>query len=336
MRIALDAMGGDYAPKEIVAGALQAAPEMHGEILLVGQTDAIKAVSPGQLPKNIRIIQAPEIIEMHDEPANAVRRKKDSSLVVGAELVKKGEADAFVSAGNTGAVTAAAHLFWRTVPNISRPAIATVIPCRTGKFVLLDSGATPDADSENLLEFAIMGSVYSETVLGVKNPRVGLLNIGEEESKGNALTKATYKLLKEKLPNFKGNVEGKNVFYGDFDVVVCDAFVGNVLLKTAQGLGEFVLELFKETLPRNPILRFPLIVLKGGLKRMKNKMDYAEYGGAPLLGVNGICFICHGHSNAKAIRNALVLAQAGHERHLIQLIAKRAKKNEPEGVAVAK
>lgn len=329
MKLALDAMGGDYAPREIVAGAVQAAPNLHGEILLIGRPDEIEAAHSGSLPANVKIVPAPDVIEMDEEPANAVRRKRQSSLVVGAEMVKSGQADAFISAGNTGAVTAAAHLFWRTLPNIDRPAIATVIPCKTGKFVLLDSGATPDADPNNLLEFAIMGSIYAETVLGIKKPRVGLLNIGEEPSKGNALTKASYKLFKQELPNFHGNVEGKSVFNGEFDVVVCDAFVGNVLLKTAQGLGQFVLETFKESLPKNPLLRLPLIFLKGGLKRLSKRMDYAEYGGAPLLGVNGICFICHGHSNAKAIRNALILAQAGHDKHLIQLIAERA--NRPHG-----
>jgi glycerol-3-phosphate acyltransferase PlsX len=317
-------MGGDYAPKETVAGAVAAAPEMHGTILLIGRKDEIEKVHTGAFPSNIEIIEAPEIVEMHDEPVNAVRRKKNSSLVMGADLVKRGEADAFVSAGNTGAMTAAAHMMWRTIPNITRPAIATVIPCRTGCFVLLDSGATVDADPENLYEFAIMGSVYAEAVLGLNNPRVALLNIGEEETKGNQLTKAAYKLLKHDFPNFVGNVEGKHVFDGEVDVVVCDAFVGNVLLKTAQGLGQFVIDMFKESAPKNPLARLPLLLLKGGINRMKKRMDYAEYGGAPLLGVDGICFICHGHSNAKAIKNALLMAQKGHDKHLVSLITEKA------------
>jgi len=317
-------MGGDYAPKETVAGAVAAAPEMHGTILLIGRREEIEKAHSGSFPKNIEIIQAPEVVEMHDEPVSAVRRKKNSSLVMGADLVKRGEADAFVSAGNTGAMTAAAHMMWRTIPNITRPAIATVIPCRTGCFVLLDSGATVDADPENLYEFAIMGSVYAESVLGLENPRVALLNIGEEESKGNQLTKAAYKLLKSDFPGFVGNVEGKHVFDGNVDVVVCDAFVGNVLLKTAQGLGQFVIDMFKESAPKNPLMRLPLVLLKGGINRLKKRMDYAEYGGAPLLGVNGICFICHGHSNAKAIKNALLMAQKGHDKHLVSLITEKA------------
>lgn len=317
-------MGGDYAPKETVAGAVAAAPEMHGTILLIGRKDEIEKVHVGAFPKNIEIIEAPEVVEMHDEPVNAVRRKRNSSLVMGADLVKRGEADAFVSAGNTGAMTAAAHMMWRTIPNITRPAIATVVPCRTGCFVLLDSGATVDADPENLYEFAIMGSVYAESVLGLKNPRVALLNIGEEETKGNQLTKAAYKLLKSDFPGFIGNVEGKHVFDGDVDVVVCDAFVGNVLIKTAQGLGQFVIDMFKESAPKNPLARLPLLLLKGGINRLKKRMDYAEYGGAPLLGVDGICFICHGHSNAKAIKNALLMAQKGHDKHLVSLITEKA------------
>jgi len=317
-------MGGDYAPKETVAGAVEAAPEMHGTILLVGRKDEIERVHAGSFPSNIEIIEAPEVVEMDDEPVNAVRRKRNSSLVMGADLVKRGEADAFVSAGNTGAMTAAAQMMWRTIPNISRPAIATVIPCRTGCFVLLDSGATVDADPENLYEFAVMGSVYAESVLGFKSPRVALLNIGEEETKGNQLTKAAYKLLKNDFPGFVGNIEGKHVFDGNVDVVVCDAFVGNVLLKTAQGLGAFVIEMFKESAPKNPLMRLPLILLKGGINRMRKRMDYAEYGGAPLLGVDGICFICHGHSNAKAIKNALLLAQKGHDKHLVAQITEKA------------
>jgi glycerol-3-phosphate acyltransferase PlsX len=189
----------------------------------------------------------------------------------------------------------------------------------------LDSGATVDADANNLLEFAVMGSVYAETVLKVRNPRIGLLNIGQEETKGNALTKAAYKLLSKQLSNFGGNVEGKHLFDGEFDVVVCDAFVGNVLLKAAQGLAAFVLGTIKDSLPKNPILRAPLALYRGSLRKIRRQMDYSEYGGAPLLGVNGICFICHGHSNAKAIKNALKLAQVGHEAHMLDTISARAR-----------
>lgn len=324
MRIALDAMGGDHAPKEIVAGAVAAASEIKGKILLIGQREAILKVHPGQMPSQIEIVDAPEVVAMDDEPVSAVRRKKNSSLVMGATMVKNGEADAFISAGNTGAVTAAAHLLWKTIPNIARPAIATVIPSKSGCFVLLDSGATVDAEPNHLYEFAIMGSVYAESVLRLKSPKIALLNIGEEPTKGNSLTKATYKLL-EGMPNFVGNVEGKNVFEGGVDVVVCDAFVGNVLLKTAQGLGAFVIEMFRDSAPKNFVARLPLLLLKRGINRMRKRMDYAEYGGAPLLGVDGICFICHGHSNAKAIKNAIILAQRGHDMHLVSRITEAAR-----------
>lgn len=321
MRIALDAMGGDYAPAEIVKGAVAAAPQMRGTILLIGIQAEIEKVHTGPWPAQIEIVEAPEVVAMDDEPVAAVRRKRNSSLVMGAAMVKQGKADAFVSAGNTGAATAAAHLGWKTIPSISRPAIATVIPSRKGCFVLLDSGATVDAEPHHLFEFAIMGRVYAELVLGIESPKVGLLNIGEEPTKGDTLTKATYKLMESSLPYFVGNIEGKHIFDGDVDVVVCDAFVGNVLLKTAQGLGSFVLEMFKESIPKNPLAKLPLIFLKSGITRLRKRMDYAEYGGAPLLGVDGICFICHGHSNAKAIMNALLLAQRGHDHHLVPKIA---------------
>ncbi|RMG27162.1 MAG: phosphate acyltransferase PlsX [Armatimonadetes bacterium] len=324
MKIALDAMGGDFGPSVTVRGAIEAAPHIQGEILLVGKEDAIQSHLPSNPPANVRIVHAPNEIEMGEEPANAVRRKKDSSLVVAAKMVKTGEADAFVSAGNTGAVTAAAHLFWKCAPSISRPAIATILPSRRERFVLIDSGATPDASVRNLLEFAVMGTAYAEAVLGIEQPKVALLNIGEEPSKGNALTKEAYKAFSAYLPNFAGNIEGKALFHGGADVVVCDAFVGNVLLKTAEGLGSFVMEMFKESVPKNPILRLPLLLLRKGLEDMKRKMDYAEIGGAPLLGVNGICFICHGHSDEKAIRNALLNAHRGYVRHLTDLIEQKA------------
>ncbi|MEW5882779.1 MAG: phosphate acyltransferase PlsX [Armatimonadota bacterium] len=324
MRIALDAMGGDFGPRVTVPGAVAASEQIDGEVLLVGNPEAILSSASRDLPSNVRIVPANDVIEMGEEPATAVRRKRDSSLVVAANLVRSGEADAFVSAGNTGAAAAAAHLFWKCIPGVSRPAIATIIPSRRERFVLLDSGAMPDATVRNLLEFAVMGAAYAEAVLGIRSPSIALLNIGEEPSKGNNLTKEAYKVFCANLPNFIGNIEGKSLFDGNADVVVCDAFVGNVLLKTAEGLGAFVMEMFRESVPKNPILRLPLLLLRKGLEDMKRKMDYAEIGGAPLLGVNGICFICHGHSDERAIRNALLNAHRGYAGHLTDLIAKRA------------
>lgn len=336
MKIAVDAMGGDHAPEAIVFGTVQAAPDVDGELLLVGKESAIREAYPARLPENVRVIEATEVIEMHEAPVEALRRKKDSSLVVAANLVMQGEAEAMVSAGNTGAAAAAAHMMWKCIPNISRPAIATVFPSKTGRFVVIDSGATPDAGVQNLVEFALMGSAYAEAVLGIQKPRIALLNIGEEETKGNALTKQAYKALKSAFPEFIGNIEGKSLFKGEADVVVCDAFVGNVVLKTAQGIGDFFWYMIRDALEKRPMMKVLLgPILKATFSDIKRKTDYAEYGGAPLLGVNGMCFICHGHSNAKAIKNAILFARRGVQRHLTDIIAERARRlhaEEPEYV----
>ncbi len=331
MRIAVDAMGGDYAPQEIVAGALLAAQSFASEdtaksniqILLVGRSDLLQKYLPSALPPGVQVIPASETIEMGDLPVDALRKKRDASLVVAAQMVKNGEADALVSAGNTGAVTAAAHLLWRCLPGVARPAIATVLPKEEGKFILIDSGATVDCTPQNLLQFALMGQAYAE-VLGSRDPKVGLLNIGEEETKGNSLTKQAYALLKERLPQFIGNVEGKTLFDGPHDVVVCDGFVGNVALKTAQGTSSLLKKMFKDAMPQNPFFRLLVgYALKPGWERIKTKTDYAEYGGAPLLGVRGLCFICHGHSNARAIKNAICQVVKEYEYHLNERITER-------------
>ncbi len=332
MRIVVDAMGGDFAPREIVAGALLAAQGFSSqgegekkpvEILLVGHPESIRESFPHPLPPTVQIVPATETIEMGDLPVDALRKKRDASLVVAAQMVKNGEADALVSAGNTGAVTAAAHLLWRCLPGVARPAIATLLPKQEGRFVLIDSGATVDCTPQNLLQFALMGQAYAEA-LGIPNPKIGLLNIGEEETKGNSLTKQAYALLKERLPNFIGNVEGKTLFDGSHDVVVCDGFVGNVVLKTAQGTSSLLKKMFKEAMPQNPLLRFLVAYgLKAGWEGIRAKTDYAEYGGAPLLGVKGLCFICHGHSNAKAIKNAICQVVKEYEFRLNDRITER-------------
>lgn len=326
MNIAIDAMGGDFAPDEIVKGALLASPEIESKLILVGQPDAIKRAAGGSVPSDIRIVEATEVIEMNDSPVDALRKKKGSSLVVAANLVKDGQADAMVSAGSTGAATAAAHLLWRCLPNISRPAIATSLPSKRGKFVMIDSGATPDSDSRNLLEFAIMGAAYAEAVLGISHPKIGLLNIGEEEQKGTALLKQTYKVFQKHVDNFVGNVEGKDMFHGEFDVVVCDGFAGNVALKTTEGAGDLFWYYMKQVIPKNPIARAIVgIFMKKGLDRVRQQTSYEEVGGAPLLGVNGLCMICHGHSSAKAIKNAIVLTDKGVANRLNQVIGERLK-----------
>lgn len=323
MRIAVDAMGGDHAPAEVVAGAIQAAGQIEGEILLVGDPNAIAHAVPGTLPTNVRIVEASQRIEMHESPVDALRKKKDSSLLVAANMVREGEADAMISAGNTGAAAAAAHMYWKCLPGISRPAIATVMPSQKGRFVLLDSGATPDCNPRNLLEFAIMGSAYAQAVLAIPNPKIGLLNIGEEETKGNSLAKQSYKLLQAEMPGFCGNVEGKDVFRGHCDVVVCDGFVGNVVLKTAEGVGEFFFEVFKEAVSKRFVAKIVAgLFLKQVFREMIKRADYAEYGGAPLLGVNGLCVICHGRSNAKAISNAILVIKREYQEHLNDLITR--------------
>ncbi len=313
MRIAVDAMGGDYAPQEIVAGAYESARQVSFEIVLVGDTEQIEAHLPRRgRPSNLHIHHASQVITMEDSPVMAIRRKRDSSLVVAAKLVKEGKADALVSMGNTGAVGVVAKLLWGSLPYVDRPAIATVLPTYTGRCVLLDSGATVDCSPRQLLDFALMGQIYAAQVLEIPNPRVGLLNIGEEATKGNSVTKEAYQLLMTHLKeDFVGNVEGKTFFEGVADVVVCDGFVGNVFLKTGEGVAETVLKIIKEELTRNRLNRLPLALLKPAFERIKRRLDYREYGGAPLLGVDGVCIIGHGRSDRYAVRQAIsVAAQA--------------------------
>lgn len=311
-------MGGDHAPKEIVEGTIQAATLIKGELILVGDPVKISAVSTQPLPPNIHIHPASEVIEMDDKPIEAIRKKKDSSLVVCMNLVKEGAADAVVSAGNTGAATASALLTWRQIAGIHRPAIASPFPSKKGRFIVLDAGASPDVEPENLLEFAHMGRAYAEKVMGKRSPKVHLLNIGEEPGKGNAFAKDAFNLL-QGHDWFAGNIEGKDLFHGHCDVVVCDAFVGNIVLKTAEGVGEFIVDEIRAQVP----LGFAKVFyspLKKVMAPLREKMDYAEYGGSPLLGLNGNCVICHGRSNAKAVKNAILSAAKSVENDLVETI----------------
>lgn len=316
VRIAVDAMGGDFAPEQIVLGALQAAPLVDGPINLVGDPARIDACLKHPVPSNINIHPASQVIEMDDKPTEALRKKKDSSLAVCIELVKSGAADAVIAAGNTGAATAASLLSWRQIPGVHRPAIASPFPGRYGNFVLLDAGASPDVEPEHLVEFARMGRVYAQYAMGRDNPTVHLINIGEEETKGNAFAKQAHALLKP-YPWFAGNIEGKDLFREKVDVVVCDAFVGNIVLKTAEGVGEYLMHSIREALPENKILQIPYLPLRKLLAPLRKKMDYAEYGGSPLLGLNGLTFICHGRSNAKAIKNAILAAQVAVQMRVL-------------------
>ena len=333
MKIAVDAMGGDFAPEQIVLGSIDAAREFNCEIVLVGDETKIKAVLDQNAEwqnLNISIFHAADVIEMDEHPGAAVRRKKDSSIVVATRLVKEGVCDAVLSAGSTGAAVAAALFGLGRISGIDRPTIATPMPSVNGVTLLLDSGANVDSKPKNLLQSAIMGSIYSEYVFGVDRPRVGLLNIGEEDTKGNEQALATYPLLKElKTINFIGNAEGRDIPKGTVDVVVCDGFVGNVVLKFGEGLAKTFIRLIKDAIKNGNIFaKMGALLLAPTLKRLGKKVDYAEYGGAPLLGVDGCFIICHGSSNAKAIKSAIAVANEYVTKNVLEHIRENIAKEE--------
>ncbi|HSP34331.1 MAG TPA: phosphate acyltransferase PlsX [Thermoanaerobaculia bacterium] len=311
-RIAPDAMGGDHAPDEIVKGALLAAKEYPVEILLVGKEEVVSAklkeFGDGSASR-IQVVDAREVVEMDDPALTPIRKKRNSSIRVCANLVKEGRADAMVSAGHTGAAMTSAYMVLGTIEGVDRPALAAILPNADGYTVLLDVGANVDSKPEYLREFAVMGHFYSQMLFGRSEPRVGLLSIGEEEGKGNELTRETFRVMKETGLNFIGNAEGRDVFNGNFDVIVCDGFIGNVVLKASEALGEMVKNGLKRELTQNVVRRAGAFLVKGGLKSLMTRMDYTEYGGAPLLGVNGGCIVCHGRSNAKAIKSAIRVAR---------------------------
>ena len=309
MRIAVDAMGGDFAPKEIVRGAVDAAKKYDCEIVLIGDEEQIRAELHGADPAalHISIVHASEVIGMNEHPAEAVRSKKDSSVVVATRLVKEGSCDAVFSAGSTGAAVAAAQLILHRIRGVGRPSIATPMPTPDGVTLMLDSGANVDSKPEHLVQSAVMGSLYAQHVFGIEHPRVGLLNIGEEETKGNEQAKETYPMLKAE-PNirFCGNAEGRDVPKGNFDVVICDGFVGNVVLKFAEGLAKTILGLIREEIRSAGLMaKLGALLLMPTLRRFGKRLDVREYGGAPLLGVNGCCIIGHGSSDAKSVASAI-------------------------------
>ncbi len=309
--IALDAMGGDHAPSEVVKGAILAAAEFAVEIILVGQEDVVRRelAAAGGTPRNISIVDAREIVTMEDTALAPLRRKRNSSVRVCANLVAEGKANAFVSAGNTGATWTSARAVMGMIEGVSRPALATVLPSLKGHTLLLDVGANVDAKPNHLREFAVMGHFYAQMLFNIDAPRVGLLSIGEEEGKGNELTKETYRVLKETGLNFIGNAEGRDVFNGNADVVVCDGFIGNVVLKASEALGEFVSTTLRQEMRKTLPRKIGGLLAKSAFEGLKKRMDYSEYGGAPLLGVKGGCIVCHGRSNAKAIKNAIRVAR---------------------------
>jgi glycerol-3-phosphate acyltransferase PlsX len=321
MVIAVDAMGGDHAPGEIVKGAVRGARLHNVDVVLVGDEVRIRQAASGIKLDSaaVRIRHASQVISM-DEEVDAVRTKKDASVVVAASMVASGEADAMVSVGNTAAAMAIATLKLGRIPGIDRPAIATGWPGRHGPTILIDAGAVADCTVDNLVQFAVMGSVYAEKALGIPKPRVALLSIGEEPCKGNELTRAAHQALAQAPINFVGNVEGRHLFVSAADVVVTDGFTGNVALKAAEGLAEHVVYLIREELRRCPLNWIPVVFLLPFIKRVKRRLDYSEYGGAPLLGVNGVCIIGHGRSNANAVANAVRVAKEAVNQRVIDTI----------------
>jgi len=312
LRVALDVLGGDLAPIEQIKGALLAAEEFGVDVILVGPPGVIET-ELSKYPRNNRIsvVEATDEITMgEDEVVKAVRTRRDASINVAMKLVKDGEADAMVSAGNTGAVMASGFFNLGRIPGVERPALSTLIPFNAGRVFLLDAGANADCRPSYLVQFAKMGAVYSREVVGVANPRVGLLNTGEESSKGNEITSEAYDLLKQSDLNFVGNIEGQNVHKGLCDVVVADGFTGNVALKVGEGMADYILQQVRSVI-RSSILYAPAaILLKPALRRALKSLQYEEYGGGNLLGINGIVVIAHGRSDAVAIKNALRVANA--------------------------
>ena len=317
MRVVLDAMGGDHAPQATIEGAVQAA-QSGTDVLLVGREPDLKSELAKHPPiPNIEIHHAPDVIEMHEHPAHAVRQKRDSSVNVAMRLLREGNADALFSAGNSGAVMASALFTLGRIEGVHRPAIGAVIPLLNGRVFLIDAGANADCDARNLLQFAQLGSAYMRQVFGVARPRVGLVSNGEEETKGNALVQAAHPLLKDSGLDFIGNVEGKDVTRGACDVAVCDGFTGNVMLKLAEGVQELIFDLVRSAIRSKPHYMLAGAVLRPGLRSAGRRLDYTEYGGAPLVGVQALVFIGHGRSNAKAVANGLRTAAEAASRNLI-------------------
>ena len=322
--IGVDAMGGDLAPRVVIQGALEALDEPGATfgVALVGDEPQIHAEAArlGVRDRLPQVIHAAEVVEMAEAAAQSVRRKRDSSISVAARLHKSGETDAIVSAGNTGAVVAAALFDIGRIAQIQRPAIATVLPTPQGNVVILDVGATSDCKPSHLYQFGVMGSIYARLVLGIERPRVGLLNIGEEAEKGSELYYEAHQLLKRSPVHFVGNVEGKDIILGTADVVVCDGFVGNVLLKFAESVIPSLSTMIKDEIGAHPLSMMAGLLLKPAFRRLKRRLDYAEVGGAPLLGVEGTCIIAHGRSNPRAIKNAIKVAARCAEARVAQSI----------------
>lgn len=322
MRVAVDAMGGDFAPREIVAGAVDAARRLPSldKLILVGDRDAVGAelAKHGPTPGNIEICHASQVIGMEEKPADSVRRKKDSSISRAVDMVKHGQAEAMMSAGNTGAVVVAATFKLRKLEGVDRPAIAAILPTPHKPFVLIDAGANTECTPLNLAQFAAMGNVYAREILRRDRPVIGLMSIGTEETKGNEITRETFRVLSKSGLEFKGNIEGHDLFKGEIDVAVCDGFVGNVILKTSESVGHAVGAWIKAEFTAGPVRMLGALLLRGATRHMQEVMNPAVYGGAPLLGVNGVCIISHGSSNALAAYNAIRVAVESVDQKLTE------------------
>jgi phosphate acyltransferase len=326
MRIAIDAMGGDHGPGSVIDGALVAARHLQIGLLLVGARAIIDAEltrHPGAAALDVETLDAPEWVEMAEPAAAALRRKPRASIRIAAEAVQSGRADALFSAGHTGASVIAAHAAFGRLPGVDRPALATIVPTRQRPAVLLDCGATVECRPQHLVQFAVLGSAYARLALGCESPRVGLLSVGEEASKGNELTREAHQLLRTAPVRFVGNVEGRDVYAGGIDVIVCDGFTGNVTLKISEGLVETVEQLLHEELSATFGTRVGYLLSRQAFRRFRRRVDYSEFGGAPLLGLNGLCIVGHGRSSPKAVRNAVHMAARFAEQRLVDALTRQ-------------
>ncbi|HEB01982.1 MAG TPA: phosphate acyltransferase PlsX [Nitrospirae bacterium] len=329
MRVAIDAMGGDDAPSVNVDGAIDALKAQKDlEVILVGVEPVVRKLLESRKYKGSRITihHAPDVVKMDDPPSLAVRRKKDSSMRKAFDLVREGKADAVMSAGNSGAMMGMALFLLGRAEGVDRPAFAALMPSYNKPFLLLDAGANVDCNPENIIQFALMGNAYSRLVVGVENPRVALLSIGEEQMKGNVLIKESTKILSSLGINFQGNVEPKDAYMGEADVIVCDGFVGNIFLKTSEGLAEFVMRLLKREMGRSMVAKMGYLFMRSVLKSVKKETAYEEYGGAPLLGIKGAVLVCHGRSTPKAIMNAIRIVSEFASKNVHEAVSKDIRK----------
>ena len=324
MKIVLDVMGGDLSPSAPVLGAIQALKKTRSEtqIVLIGNQEVIDKSLDGFTSPNLSIKHTDQSIEATDKASTVVKSKPNSSLVIGLKMIKEKKADAFISAGNTGAQMAASTLILGRIPHVKRPALSVFFPALTGGKILCDVGANPDASASHLLQFAIMSSVYLDHVEGIKNPKIGLINIGEEPSKGSELYQQSYDLLKKELPSFIGNVESRNIMSTQADVLVCDGFVGNTIIKFAEGWIMSFADMIKEKIMSKARYKIGAQMIQPALEEIRNQFDYEEHGGTPLLGLNGISIVCHGASTSKAIMNSILLAQKSVEKNIIEDMSK--------------